>query len=64
MKALYAIALTLVVGTIMAQSPEPLVIESVTETFVGFVRQDGTVVCGPLRDFQPSTPAVPVIVDL
>lgn len=33
------------------------VIESVTETFVAFMRPDGTVVHGRLVDFQPKTNA-------
>jgi hypothetical protein len=56
MKILYAIALSLVVGTVVAQSPEPTITESVTEVFVGFIRSDGIVVAGPLKDFQPSSP--------
>jgi len=56
MKALHAIALSLLVGQIVAQSPEPVVVESVTEVFVGFMRQDGIAVAGPLTDFQPSSP--------
>jgi hypothetical protein len=56
MKALHAIALSLLVGTVIAQTPEPVVVESVTEVFVGFIQQDGTAVAGPLKDFQPSSP--------
>ena len=56
MKALHAIALSLLVGTVIAQTPEPVVVESVTEVFVGFIRQDGIAVAGPLKDFQPSPP--------
>jgi hypothetical protein len=50
------IAFILACGSIQAQSPEPVVIESVTEVFVGFIRADGTAVAGPLKDFQPSPP--------
>ena len=56
MNTLYAIALSLVVGTAIAQSPEPATVESVTEVFVGFMLPDGTAVAGPLTDFQPSSP--------
>ena len=56
MKTLHAIALSLLVGQVVAQTPEPATVESVTEVFVGFIRPDGTAVAGPLKDYQPSSP--------
>jgi hypothetical protein len=40
------IALVVACGITIAQTPEPAVIESVTEVFVGFIRPDGTAVAG------------------
>lgn len=60
MKTLLAI-LCLVAATASTQEPQLTVIESVTETFVGFIRPDGTAVAGPLKDFQPSTPNRPAL---
>jgi len=49
--------LVLLIGVAVALTTAAAVVESVTETFVAFMRPDGTVVHGRLVDFQPKTNA-------
>lgn len=49
--------LVLLVGVAVTFTAAAAVVESVTETFVAFMRPDGTVVHGRLVDLQPKTNA-------